>query len=72
MKLGFYLLLSNYSIIFVIWLLNCNKNLVYLLTNKKFVPRPAQLEIKSENPLKISGKGETSGKHRRKRAKRAD
>jgi hypothetical protein len=31
-----------------------------------------QLEIKSENPLKISGKGGTSGKHRRKRAKRAE
>jgi hypothetical protein len=26
-----------------------------------------QLEIKSENPLKISGKGGTSGNHRRKK-----
>jgi hypothetical protein len=29
-----------------------------------------QLEIKSGNPLKISEKGGTSGKHRRKKAKR--
>jgi hypothetical protein len=30
-----------------------------------------QLEIKSGNPPKISGKGGTSGKHRTKRAKRS-
>jgi hypothetical protein len=28
----------------------------------------SQLEIKSGNPLKISGKGGTSGKHRRKKS----